>query len=179
MTSLRRKMWNRRRHRAFSMVEVVVSAAIVGVMMVAALNTVAASKLGQQNTGDRGKGALLAQQLMAEILPQAYADPEQPDQGIQIDSNESSYPRTDYDDVDDYNGWTASPPENKDGTVIPNRSAWARSVTVVWANAADPTQTSVIETGIKRITVTVTRGGDEVAALTALRTLARDNARAP
>ncbi len=170
MTSLSRKMWNGRRDRALSMIEVVVSITIVGVMMVAALNTVGASKLGQQKTGHRGKGALLAQQLMSEILQNAYADPEQPDSGIQIDSNENSDSRTDYDDVDDYDAWTASPPEYKDGTVIPDLNGWQRSVEVDWVSPNDLNTPIGDDESVKRIIVTVSRDGVPLASLTAVRT---------
>ena len=78
------------------------------------------------------------------------------------------------DDVDDYDGWSGSPPEYKDGTVIPDLDGWARHVTVAWVKATDLSLTSGSETNVKRITVTVTYNDMEVASLTAVRTLARD-----
>ncbi len=159
--------------RAFSMIEVTISVVIVGGMTVAALNTVGAAKLGSQKITSRNSGTLLAQQLMAEILTQSYAEPvEAPVFGRE--SSESGSLRTDYDDVDDYDTWSASPPQYKDGTVIPDLDGWARKVTVAWVNAADLSLTSGSETNVKRITVTVTHNGMEVASLTAVRTLARD-----
>ena len=88
------------------MVEAIVSILVVGVMLVAALNTVGAARLGEHKIAQRNRGLALAQDLMSEILQQAYADPEQPDSGIQTDSDENSSPRTDYDDVD---GWGRAP----------------------------------------------------------------------
>ncbi len=160
--------------RAFSMVEVTISVGIVGVMTVAALNTVGAAKLGNQKTTSRKSGALLAQQLMAEILTQGYAEPVEASV-FGRESSESGSLRTDYDDVDDYDTWSASPPQYKDGTVIPDLYGWARHVTVAWVEATDLSLTSGSETNVKRITVTVTYNGMEVASLTAVRTLARDN----
>jgi hypothetical protein len=40
---------------------------------------------------------------------------------------------------------------------------------VVWVTPANPAQTSLTETGLKRITVTVARRGVKMAELTALR----------
>ena len=176
-----------RLRRAFSLAEAVVSIGIVSVMLVAALNTVAAAKLGAQKTGDRAKGTLLAQQLMAEVLGQSYE--EQVDTiAFGREASELSTGRANYDDVDDYNGWSASPPQYKDGTVIPNLDGWGRRVSVVRGNPANLTQEAGTDTGVKRITVSVThngldveapfhhvRDGLDVASLTAIRTLARDN----
>ena len=160
--------------RAFSMVEVTISVVIVGIMTVAALNTVGAAKLGNQKTTSRKNGTLLAQQLMAEILTQGYAEPvDAPDFGRE--SSESGSVRTDYDDVDDYDTWSASPPQYKDGTPIPDLDGWTRQVSVAWVDATDLLSTSGSETNVKRITVTVTYNGLKVASLTAVRTLARDN----
>lgn len=169
MTSLSRKMPNGRCDRALSMIEAVISIAIVGVMMVAALNTVAASKLGQRKTGHRGKGALLAQQLMSEILRQSYEEPDDtPEFGRE--SSESGGDRADYDDVDDYDGWTSSPPEDKDGTEIPDLNGWQRSVEVDWVALNDLNTPIGVDQSIKRIIVTVSRDGVPLASLTTVRT---------
>ncbi len=160
--------------RAFSLIEATISVVIVGGMMVAALNTVGAAKLGNQKNTSRKSGNLLAQQLMGEILTQGYAEPVDAP-GFGRESSESGGDRTDYDDVDDYDAWSSSPPELKDGTVIPDLAGWARQVSVAWVNAADLSLTSGSETNVKRIIVTVTYNGVEVASLTAVRTLARDH----
>ena len=157
------------RPRALSMIEAVISIAIVGVMMVAALNTVGASKLGQQKTGDRGKGALLAQQLISEILRQHYLEPVDTP-GFGRESSESGGDRADYDDVDDYDGWASSPPEEKDGTVIPDLNGWRRSVEVDWVSPDDLNTPIGDDKSVKRIIVTVSRDGVPVASLTAVRT---------
>lgn len=160
--------------RAFNMVEITISVVIVGGMMVAALNTVGAAKLGNHQTTSRKSGTLLAQQLMAEILIQDYAESDDaPVFGLE--SSESGGDRADYDDVDDYDGWFSSPPEYKDGTEIPDLDRWTREVSVAWVSATDLSLTSGSETHIKRIAVTVTYNGLEVASLTAIRTLARDS----
>lgn len=157
------------RPRALSMIEAVISIAIVGVMMVAALNTVGASKLGQQKTGDRGKGALLAQQLMSEILRQSYEEPDgTPSFGRE--GGEGGGDRAGRDDVDDYYNWSSSPPEYKDGTVIPDLNGWQRSVKVDWVSPDDLNTPIGVDESVKRIIVTVSRDGVPVASLTAVRT---------
>jgi type II secretory pathway pseudopilin PulG len=176
MTVARRSMPTCHRPRTFSLAEAVIAIAIVGVMLVAALHTAGAARLGEQKTGDRGKGMLLAQQLMSEILQQSYEEPVDPPVfGPEV--GEATGSRTSFDDVDDYDGWSASPPEQKDGTVIPGLDGWTRSVRVERVDPADLSQVVASDTRIKRITVRVARDDAAVAAIAAVRTGAGDCAR--
>jgi type II secretory pathway pseudopilin PulG len=157
------------RRRALTLVEAVVSIAIVGITLVAALNTVGASGLARRATGDRSRARLLAQQLMSEIMRQAYQDPEG-GTGMRLDAGELASPRSNFDDVDDYHRWSASPPEDVDGNPIPEATGWGRSVTVSYANPLDLKATVLLDLGVKKITVQVTRNKVVVASLTAVRT---------
>ena len=150
------------------MAETLVSILIVGGLVVAAMNTAGAAMMGHKKIGDRGRGTLLAQDLLGEILLQAYEEPvDTPTFGRE--SSESGGDRKDYDDVDDYDGWIASPPQLKDGTVLSDLADWKRSVSVVWVSATALSSVSGTETGVKRITVTVLRNGLTVAKLVAIR----------
>ncbi len=157
-----------RHTRAFSLVEAVVSIVIVGVMLAASLQTVGIAKQNERIAGDKCRGMQLAQQLMSEILSQPYDDPEAP--GILgLEAGETAGPgRSLFDDVDDYNDWSASPPQSKDGTAIADLAGWSRTVSVA---LIDPATFAVVPTkmGAKRITVTVKRQTRVVATLTAIR----------
>jgi hypothetical protein len=75
--------------------------------------------------------------------------------GPEIDEGTST--RLDFDDVDDYDGWTASPPQEKDGTELTEYAGWTRNVTVEFVDAFAPGGSATVsDTGAKRITVTVT-----------------------
>jgi len=157
--------------RGFTLVEAVMSMLIVGLMLVAALNTVGASKIAQARNAEQSLGPMLAEDLMAEILSQNYQEPTDPVQ-FGREAGEPGGDRSTWDDVDDYDGWDSSPPEvlqNKDGTAIPDLSGWGREVKVVFV---DPglVNTSVSDIGLKRIQVTVTHMGRVVAELWGLRT---------
>ena len=159
----------RGRRRGLSLVEAVVAMVIVGLTLVAALNTTGASRLAQRQMGDRARGKLLAQGLMPDILRQDYADPD----GHAVfgsEADESSASRADFDDVDDYNGWSASPPQYKDGTKLPELTGWKRSVAVTYVSPDNLDTTVGLDLGVKRITVEVTYNGAAVASLTAVRT---------
>jgi len=157
------------RPAGFALVEAVISVVIVGVLMVVALNTVGAAKVGQAKAARRSRAALLGEAMMAEILPLAYEDPAEPD-SLALEAGEDGGSRANFDDVDDYDGWSASPPEAKGGTPIVGAEDYRRVVKVVWANAADPSQQAAVNTGVKRIEVTVFYKGQDLFTLSALRT---------
>jgi MSHA pilin protein MshD len=123
----------------------------------------------QAKSGDRARGAALADALMAELMAQAYQDS---GAGVLFgrEAGESTTTRSGCDDVDDYNDLSESPPQNKDGTTISNYSGWSRSVAVVWVSTTDTTTASLVESKVKRITVTVRHNGVPVAVRTAVRT---------
>ena len=166
------------RRRAFSMIETVLSIVLVGGLFIAALTTAGSTAAARRFQTNRNEGLLLAQDLMAEILQQAYEEPSGSVSilGIDLtnllglDSGEllSNGNRSNYDDVDDYNGWSGAP-QTKQGTPIAWASAYSISVTVVPVQLSKPKLTSTIETGLKRIIVVVTRNNKEVARLSAYR----------
>ena len=154
--------------RAVTIVETAISIVIVGTMLVAVMNTAGGAILGRSKTGDTHRWSLLAQDLMSEILGQAYEEPID-DIKFGRESGESGSSRANYDDVDDYFDWKSNPPEYMNGADFANLDSWERTVSV---KRVQPTDLSAIvggETGIKRITVTVIRNGATVAELVGLK----------
>ncbi|UCD15789.1 MAG: hypothetical protein JSV34_01710 [Candidatus Omnitrophota bacterium] len=102
----------------------------------------------------------LSRDLMDEIIGKGFDDP---DAGA-VFGPEEAEPRVNYDDADDYDGWSKSPPQNISGTYFdgtgttPNYSRFRRAVTVENVpednfNAGTPSADST--TDAKRIIVTV------------------------
>jgi MSHA pilin protein MshD len=151
-----------RRRGGFTLVEAVISTVIVSVMLVAALSTVGASRLIQQKVSLNGRGRLLAESLLAEIVQQAYEDP---DETVLFgpESGEATNSRSDFDDVDDYHNWSQSPPKDKSGSAILESGGWTRTVTVDWVDATDPALVETSETNVKRVTVNVFHEGRRMA----------------
>lgn len=153
----------------FTLIESVISMLIVGLMLVAALNTIGASRVTQSRGVEQTLGPMLAEELMAEILNQSYEETvDTPTFGRE--SGELSGSRASWDDVDDYTEWSASPPEAKDGTALPAMEGWTRMVEVKWVSSVDPNLESVPATGIKRVDVSVSYNGRVVSTLSSLRT---------
>ena len=158
------------------MIEVAVSMVIVSVILLTAMNMVGAAGQSTRSMTDRGTGHLLAEQLMAEILAQAYEDPDEPAGSFGRDGFEdATTDRSYFDDVDDYDRWSSMPPEYKDGTTEPGYPQWKRRVDVDWVHPADAGMIVESNTGIKRIVVTVKRDTVKVAELRALRTDSGDD----
>ena len=164
------KHLRRRRAAGFSLVETVMSVVLVAVMFAAVMQAVGASRMLQYKTGGERRGSLLARQLLAEILQRSYEDPEGPSGTLGLDAGEVAVNRLDFDDVDDYDGWFASPPRDRESTSTTEQVGWSREAAVSWVNPADLAQISVVETKTKRVVVTVKHNGMTMAQLTAVRT---------
>jgi len=162
----------------FSLIEVVVSVLIVGGLAVAVLNTIGATAAVRRIDADRARGISLAQDLVEEIAGEPYEDPSNGDGSFGSGADEvATGDRTAFDDVDDYDGWSASPPEMRDGTALAGFDGWRRTVAVRWSDPTDPDVDKVAESGLKRVEVSVYHGSRLVSSMTMLRTAAMDEVR--
>ncbi len=152
-----------RRHHpcGFSLVEVVVSMAILSVLLIATIDTVGATARSQKLHADQTRAHLLAQDLMDEILQQHFEEPEE----VVVfgpEASETGGGRAAFDDIDDYDGWNAEP-QSKDGTPFPGLDGWVCSVTVEFANPDALNAAGSSSQGVKRIAVRVVRDGRSLA----------------
>jgi hypothetical protein len=162
------------RSDAFALVEAVIASLLVGLLFVTAMNVVAASRTSQALTLDRVIGQELAVDLLNEILHHAYSEPfDVPRFGRE--SGEPADLRAGYNDVDDYHGWSASPPQHANGTPMTEYEGWRRSVQIAWVDPAAPDTVITDDRGAKRIVVIVERQGRIVARAAGIRTAAWRN----
>lgn len=159
----------RHRRRALTLIEAVLSIVIVSLMLTAALHTVGASQRSQRYGADQATAVALAESLMSEVLGMPYQDPNGTG-GIGPEADELGGTRATFDDVDDFAAWSASPPQFRSGLPMTAMDSFGRKVEVVWVNLVDLETPAASETGVKRVTVTVTCNGRPVIAITALRT---------
>jgi len=140
---------------ALTLVEVVVSTLIVGLMTVAALDGLGAATRSCEWAGNRGIAQGLADDLMAEILTKSYSDPDG-SAVFGLESGEAA-PRDNFDDVDDFNGWNSLPPKAADGATLADRDDWRQRVIVERVRLNNLTQATAGNTdeGAKRIHVTI------------------------
>jgi Tfp pilus assembly protein PilV len=162
----------REQARGFTLVEAVMSTLVVSFVLVAAMRVAAMSAVMQYKAAEGVSGRYLADGLLNDIRALAYQEPNGT-VNFGIETGESANSKVNYDDVDDFNGWSESPPQERDGT---NMSAfnntWRRSVVVTWINPMNLSQTSATETGVKQITVNVYHNSLLVATRSAIRSIA-------
>ena len=72
--------------------------------------------------------------------------------------------RSEFDDLDDYDGWTESPPQSKNGASANSLASWTRSVSV-----GEITDFASDFYGLREIVVTATNSDGNVYQLSALR----------
>lgn len=156
-----------RRVLGISLIETVLSMLILAGAFAASLTTIGSARTAQATVAEKRMGLILAEDLMAEILSQPYKE-----EGVSrlgIDLGERPNDRSTFDDIDDYDAWSASPPQDSAGKPIVGADLYTRSVTVSYTALLSPTTTSDTDQGMKHIVVTVKRGDKTVAELKAFR----------
>lgn len=161
-------MKNHQQHSGLTIVEVMVSSLLVGLVLVASLNTLGSVSITRRNAISLQVGPCLANDMMSEIMQKAYADPEIPNSPIGLDSSESAGLRGTFDDIDDYNGWSQLNPLREDGSALGYAAGWKREVSVEHV-VVDTLASSSGSTGLKRIIVAVTSPDSVTTTQEALR----------
>ena len=154
--------------RGLTLVEAAISVILVAAVLVGALSVMGSVARARQLQGARCQRVALAQTLMAEVCQAHYVDPND-GTGFGVELDEMGGTRSDFDDVDDYTGWSASPPQAKDGTDLTRYTGWTRQVAVHYVQPASPDTPHDDDHGLKRITVTVTDDQGKKTELVSLR----------
>lgn len=155
----------------FGLLESMIAVLLTSLLMVSALRSLGASKRREFDTSDQIRAQQLAADLLNEILRQSYQEPvSTPSFGLE--SGESNGNRSLFDDVDDYRNWTSTPPKDRNGIAIPGLAGWTQSVAVLWADSTTLLPSSNSNTGLKKITVTLTKSNIAIARMTAYRSSA-------
>lgn len=151
-----------------SLIEVAISSLLVGVTLVASLETVGAVYRTQRLNANRLAGSSLAMELMTEILAMPYEDPETSSLTIGREAGESGANRSEFDDVDDYDNYNTLGTKSKDGTAVAGLTHWRRQVDVHWSDPLTGLN-AILDTNLKKIVVTVTSPEGKTNTLTAYR----------
>ncbi len=167
------KTWlvKRKRHQGFTQVELAVSVVIVGVLMLASLNSIAASRRSHYAESARAMGGVLANNLLAEISKLPLREPTC-DCGFGPEAGEVGSDRRLFDDIDDYDNLVDSPPKRRLGTVLDGFDGWSRSVTIQYVPTNDWIATSSSFSGVYRIVISIKQGSATICNLVAYRTSA-------
>ena len=174
--------------RAFSLAEVVISTAIVGVLLASVFSVVGMSARRGAGAAESERAAWLARDLLAEIAsrPCAWLGPDVvaldtgviglkiDEGGVLIRAGVGEHPdRTAFNDIWDYDNWSSSPPVDADGAALPGYAGWTRRVDV---DAIDPRTGSMraFQDTCALVVVAVLRGKRVVHTETLVRSQALD-----
>ncbi len=153
--------------RAASLIEAAVCVAIVGGLAAAAISASGQTMRAREAANDRVLAHQLATDLMNEVRGQKYYVGNGVLGSLLVTLVGQS--RASFDEVSDYDGFTNSPPTDLSGTQLAD-SQWVRTVSVYFVNASNPDSKTLLDTGIKRIDITVKKNRRVLATLSTLRT---------
>lgn len=131
---------------AFTLIELIITVAIAGIAILALVMVFQESLKNMERQKDLPLANLLGEELMNEIRSKQYEDPSTPIAG---ESN-----RLKFDSVDDYNGWSESPPKTIEGDIMTNVVNFTWRVVVTNVSPSD-FNSETNKSDFKRITVVV------------------------
>lgn len=155
--------------RGFTLIEMSLTVIIVGVTAAVLASLYAVTSRAFVEIRVKNKANSLAIAAMEEIKCRKWdeAGPAKTKSAIGLDAGETPGDKTTFDDIDDFNGYSESPPRYQDGTPIPGLAVFSIIVdTVCYIDAG--LNFSAAATTRKMITVTVKK---ENAAKTTLNTV--------
>jgi len=163
---------NYQSRRAITLVETVVSTLLIGFVLVSTLQIVGPMINSSTIHTDRLVAANLANELTEEIATKFWTSPI-------LNDPESMGPgagetRPTYDDIDDYDGWSSSPPKLSNGATNFALTGWTRSVEVNHVLLNSPSTSSANSTGLKKVVVRVYKDGILHADIRSLHSQAGD-----
>lgn len=132
----------------FTLIEVAVATAIVGVGVAALMACLVAGTRTNRAGQELAQAVFLIQEIREWTLKLPFSDPDPDDAGNPPGSDGWS-PQVWVDDLDDLMGVTYSPPRNACGQVIAGMPGWSQTLTLTWR---DPNHlTSVVTPGTSDI----------------------------
>ncbi len=154
--------------RGMTLIETVLAMVVLGMLLGSVAQGVALSIRMQRSTAERVRGEILATDLLELIIALPYGEPDG-SVTIGVDAGESPADRATFDDIDDFHGWVETTPLRADGLPRSDLHGWERSVSVVWGTLGNTQAAAIGETGLKKVSVTVTHLGKKVATVDRLR----------
>lgn len=138
--------------RGFTLIEVTMAILLIGVISVVLAGFYSVLFNVPVEIVVKNKANNLASAAIEDIKCRDWEDPAGPGP-LGIDAGENAANKTTFDDIDDFNGYTESPPRYMDGTVMPGMSGFSVNAAVSYVD--DNLNVSAAATDRKRVTVTV------------------------
>ena len=134
-----RSTTTRRGRVGFSLIEIAVATAIVGIALAALLVSVGSNTRVNDAGRKLTEAILLAQEIREWTLALPFSDPD-PGDADNPPGPDGSSPQTFVDDLDDLMGVTYSPPRNGQGYAMYDMQGWSQTISMTWHDPADISQ---------------------------------------
>jgi MSHA pilin protein MshD len=148
--------------RAFTLIEVAVAIVIVGTGSVALMGLTSACTTQNRAAADKTTAAMLAQHIQEMLAELPIVDPTL---GNTTFGKETGETLATYDDVDDFNGLTFSPPIDSSRTALAGLNNFSQVITVTPAAAKQLNANAVGYTGAVRVKVDIKKGSNVIHTL--------------
>ena len=148
---------------AFTLIELLITIVLVGIVLLALIMSFHESLKSLERQKDLLSASLLSEDLMNEIRSKQYANP-QYSTNFGRETGETN--RIRFNDVDDYDNWSETPPKTMEGSNLPNCAGFTRRVIVVNVPATNfnsPPLPDYYTNDFKRITVVVSNAAFAVS----------------
>lgn len=159
------------KRRGITLAETALATFLVGILVVAALQSMGASLQTHEFAQSRVQAILLAEQLLAELSVLPWCEDGQSSPTIGRESGETTgiTRRNQLDDMDDFDGWTETP-ARRDGTVLTGTTGLTRTVAVTNISSTDfiTAVADNSDSGVRLITVVVLDASGELARTSSL-----------
>lgn len=139
--------------RGIGNLEVVVATALSAFVVVGAMNAMGAAQVNTLRLRNQVTALRLVEELFTEIDQLQYED--LTGSTIGLDTGESGTTRANYDDIDDYNGLSESPPVKRNGSATENSAGFQRECVVRFVDPRSPTTVSATDTFVKQVIVRI------------------------
>lgn len=167
-----------RARSGFSLIESMLALVLASGAMVAALGVIGAAARSEAYAQRRAIGQTLVSELLLEACAMSFEQPGWVGSFGVSGAEVGTSARSVFNDVDDFNGWTESPPKDRDGTARTDLAGWRRTVLVERVSLANHDGGAVAyDSRVKRVTVTAQYNGTPIWSASAIRTSAWDDAR--
>ncbi len=161
--------------RGLSIIEVSIATVLTGALLVGSMRIAGTHAAARSAMAQRLAAEFLAQHLAAEIGSRFYEDPVDPLDVFGPSATELVSGRSSFNDVDDYHGLTETPPRGPTGAALSGLTGVERTTKVEYIDTSG--NVSVTATGLKRVTIVVSKDRKVLATALVMRSKAADQGR--
>lgn len=149
--------------RGFTLIEVAIATAIIGIGVAALMVAMSAGTRANKAGNDLTQAVFLAQEVRERTLSLPFDDPDSADAATEPGPNGTS-PQTFVDDLNDLMDVTYTPPRDGRGNPITELSQWSQEIKITWVQPNSLTTEDLTkQSDVVRVDVTILKSQQEIS----------------